>query len=122
MACEKCGGGLPILTSKCSICGDKNKDLKRGAHWATLALVGLSLSIYSISGALDYHYYADYVDELGLGMLNIFNFLAAIGALAALALAIVYIPRSRPVLKTISIILSGIVTFVTVEWIVFALR
>lgn len=117
--CERCGAELSPNASRCIICRTKARTHKQGKHWAAMGLVGLCLSIYSISGALYHDYIAGGYQIQN--PVNIFNYMSLLIALAALVIAIVRIPKSRPVLKFFSIALSAIMLFINIDWIRFVL-
>jgi len=118
-SCERCGAELAQNARKCVICKTPARTDKKGKHWIPLALVALSLSIYSISGALYYDYMvAGY--EVN-NPINIFNYASLLIGFAALVLAILRIPRTRLVLKFFSIVLSLLVLLINIDWIRFAL-
>lgn len=117
--CERCGAELPKNARRCVICKTQARTHREGKHWIPLALVALSLSIYSISGALYYDYMAAGYEVAN--PINIFNYLSLLTALTALVMAILRIPKIRLVLKFFSITLSLLVLLINFDWIRFVL-
>jgi len=117
--CERCGAELPKKARRCVICKTPARTHKEGKHWIPLALVALGISIYSISGALYYDYMVAGYEVSN--PINIFNYVSLLIGLAALALAIVRIPRTRPALKFFSITLALLVLVINIDWIRFVL-
>ena len=115
--CQACAAELPKNATKCPQCGTKARAHKQGKHWAALALVGLCLSLYSLSGGL-------YLEQGYEGMyaINMYNYLSLFVAIAAFIIAILRIPRNRPVLKFFSITLSGFMVYWNISWILHVLR
>jgi len=104
------------------VCNAKSRAHKSAVHWLPLGLTLLAFIFYAFGGY--YHY--DYV--LGVRVYNydmpyttVLCYLAIIAAAVALLISVFVIPKTRVVLKVINILLSGIMLFLAVMWVVDAL-
>lgn len=117
--CHNCAAELPANSSVCPSCNTKSRAHTSGIHWLPIGLTFVSLICFMFGG-----YYR--LDEMGvqnydMPYANIIDFLGLCAAIAAIIVAAVCIPKTRMVLKVISLILAGVMAWLTVDWILYAL-
>ena len=117
--CHRCAAELPANTTRCTNCNAKSRAHKSAIHWIPLVLTVVAFLFYALGG----YYYFDY----GLGAHNyslpyatVLDYLALAMAAIALIISIAVIPRTRLVIKIISVILSLIMVYLAIEWILYA--
>ena len=118
--CHKCATELPANSTRCTACSTKSRAHKSIKHWLPLGLTVVAFIFYIFGG----YYYYDYLrgaHNYDRPYVTVTDFIALFLALAAFILSIVKIPRTRMVLKIISLILSGIVLSFAVQWILYVI-
>ena len=115
--CRRCAAELPANATRCISCNAKSRAHKRFLHWVPLILTVVAVAFFIFGG-----YY--YVDAMGVHNYNMpyttaLDYLALLVAGIAILLAIVAIPRTRLALKIVSILLSGIMIYLCVDWILY---
>ena len=118
--CHKCAAELPANSTTCANCNTKSRAHKSPIHWLPLGFTIIAFVLYMFGG----YYYFDYrldAHNYDLPYATIADYLALILALAALIIAIVKIPKTRVVIKVISILLSGLMLYLAIDWIFYAL-
>jgi len=106
--CHKCAAELPANSTRCVNCNAKSRAHKKAVHWLPLLLTLLAFIFYLFGGSY-YQGIVPYTTPL--------DYLAVLTAIVAIIIAIVVIPRTRLVLKIISILLSGLMLYAAVSWV-----
>ena len=108
MFCKYCGSGLGENVVFCSQCGNALRVQNSFAHWVplTMSLVAFFIFFGLLGG--DYATYE----------VNMFDWLALFTSAVALVLSFILVPKARLALRVASAIVSGVVAFVALGWIV----
>jgi len=118
--CHKCAAELPANSIICSNCDTKSRAHKSIVHWLPIGLSLIALIFYMFGG---YYYFDTTLDRYNYEMpyATALDYLSLLLAVAALIVAITVIPRTRVALKVVSILLSGLMLYFAVGWIIYVL-
>jgi len=118
--CHKCAAELPANSIVCSNCDTKSRAHKSIVHWLPIGLSLIAFIFYMFGG---YYYFDTTVGEHNYEMpyATALDYLSLLLAIAALIIAVVVIPRTRVALKVVNILLSGLMLYFAIDWIIYVL-
>jgi len=108
MRCKFCGELLARDAMICVSCGKSVNFEGKLTHWASIVCTAVAFFLfYGILGGDPFY------EEV-----NLFDYIAVAFGIIAIALAIIFIPKARAMLRVMSIVLASISTLSAVAWIV----
>ena len=111
--CRRCAAELPGNGIRCLVCNTKSSAHKKGVHWLPIPLSIVAFFCWAFGG----YYQLDRHSGMYVPYTTALDFIALALAGIGLIVAVFVIPRTRVALKIISILLSGIMMYFAIDWI-----
>jgi len=113
--CHKCATELPANSTRCTACNAKSRAHKSIKHWLPAGLSILAI-IFTVFGGFYYFDEALGAYNYDMPYATMLDYLSFLVSVIAFIMSVVYIPRTRLVLKIFSIVLSGFMLFISLFW------